>query len=136
MHSRAKWRWSIRFQRLPLLMVLAAIPAGQAAMAAEAAVDDAIARKVAVIELSRSIRSYTVGILATADCLVREGRLSRREADQAVPIQLREMGISPHVVNNPQVVITRPQLLALMDASCRLGPASIDQARTLAEQEL
>ena len=136
MHSRAKWRWSIRFQRLPLLMVLAAIPAGQAAMAAEAAEDDAIARKVAVIELSRSIRSYTVGILATADCLVREGRLSRREADQAVPIQLREMGISPDVVNNPQVVITRPQLLALMDASCRLGPASIDQARTLAEQEL
>lgn len=136
MHSRAKWRWSIRFQRLPLLMVLAAIPAGQAAMAAEAAEDDAIARKVAVIELSRSIRSYTVGILATADCLVREGRLSRREADQAVPIQLREMGISPHVANNPQVVITRPQLLALMDASCRLGPASIDQARTLAEQEL
>ena len=136
MHSRAKWRCSIRFQRLPLLMVLAAIPAGQAAMAAEAAEDDAIARKVAVIELSRSIRSYTVGILATADCLVREGRLSRREADQAVPIQLREMGISPHVVNNPQVVITRPQLLALMDASCRLGPASIDQARTLAEQEL
>ena len=136
MHSRAKWRWSIRFERLPLLMVLAAIPAGQAAMAAEAAEDDAIARKVAVIELSRSIRSYTVGILATADCLVREGRLSRREADQAVPIQLREMGISPHVVNNPQVVITRPQLLALMDASCRLGPASIDQARTLAEQEL
>jgi len=136
MHSRAKWRWSIRFQRLPLLMVLAAIPAGQAAMAAEAAEDDAIARKVAVIELSRSIRSYTVGILATADCLVREGRLSRREADQAVPIQLREMGISPNVVNNPQVVITRPQLLALMDASCRLGPASIDQARTLAEQEL
>ena len=136
MHSRAKWRWSIRFQQLPLLMVLAAFPAGQAAMAAEAAEDDAIARKVAVIELSRSIRSYTVGILATADCLVREGRLSRREADQAVPIQLREMGISPHVVNNPQVVITRPQLLALMDASCRLGPASIDQARTLAEQEL
>ena len=104
MHSRARWRWSIRFQRLPLIMVLAAIPAGQAAMAAEAAEDDAIARKVAVIELSRSIRSYTVGILATADCLVREGRLSRREADQAVPIQLREMGISPHVVNNPQVV--------------------------------
>ena len=136
MYSRAKWRWSIRFQRLPLLMVLAAIPAGQAAMAAEAAEDDAIARKVAVIELSRSIRSYTVGILATADCLVREGRLSRREADQAIPIQLREMGIGPHVVNNPQVVITRPQLLALMDASCRLGPASIDQARTLAEQEL
>ena len=99
MHSRAKWRRSIRFQRLPLLMVLAAIPAGQAAMAAEAAEDDAIARKVAVIELSRSIRSYTVGILATADCLVREGRLSRREADQAVPIQLREMGISPHAVS-------------------------------------
>ena len=136
MHSRAKWRWSIRFQRPPLVVVLAAIATGQAAIAAEPAEDDAIARKVAVIELSRSIRSYTVGILATADCLVREGRLSRREADQAVPIQLREMGISPHVVNNPQVVITRPQLLALMDASCRLGPASIDQARTLAEQEL
>ena len=136
MHSRAKWRWSIRFQRLPLLMVLAAIAAGQAAMAAEAAEDDAIARKVAVIELSRSIRSYTVGILATADCLVREGRLSRREADQAIPIQLRDVGISPHVVNNPQVVITRPRLLALMNTSCRLGPDSIDQARTLAEQEL
>ena len=136
MHSRAKWRWSIRFQRPPLVVVLAAIATGQAAIAAEPAEDDAIARKVAVIELSRSIRSYTVGILATADCLVREGRLSRREADQAVPIQLREMGISPHVVNNPQVVITRPQLLALMDASCRLGPDSIDQAKTLAEQEL
>jgi len=136
MHSCAKWRWGRVLQRLPLLVVLTAIPAEQAAMAAEPAEDDVIARKVAVIELSRSIRSYTVGILATADCLVREGRLSRREADQAVPIQLREMGISPHVVNNPQVVITRPQLLALMDASCRLGPASIDQARTLAEQEL
>lgn len=136
MHSRAKWRWSIRFQRPPLVVVLAAIATGQAAIAAEPAEDDAIARKVAVIELSRSIRSYTVGILATADCLVREGRLSRREADQAIPIQLREMGISPHVVNNPQVVITRPQLLALMDASCRLRPDSIDQARTLAEQEL
>ena len=136
MHSRAKWRWSIRFQRPPLVVVLAAIATGQAAIAAEPAEDDAIARKVAVIELSRSIRSYTVGILATADCMVREGRLSRREADQAIPIQLREMGISPHVVNNPQVVITRPRLLALMDASCRLGPESIDQARTLAEQEL
>ena len=136
MHSRAKWRWSIRFQRPPLVVVLAAIATGQATIAAEPAEDDAIARKVAVIELSRSIRSYTVGILATADCMVREGRLSRREADQAIPIQLREMGISPHVVNNPQVVITRPQLLALMDASCRLRPDSIDQARTLAEQEL
>ena len=136
MHSRAKWRWSIRFQRPPLVVVLAAIATGQAAIAAEPAEDDAIARKVAVIELNRSIRSYTVGILATADCMVREGRLSRREADQAIPIQLREMGISPHVVNNPQVVITRPQLLALMDASCRLRPDSIDQARTLAEQEL
>ena len=104
-------------------------------MAAEAAEDDAIARKVAVDELSRSIRSYTVGILATADCMVREGRLSRREADQAIPIQLREMGISPHVVNNPQVVITRLSFLHRWTQAVAWGlTASI--RRTLAEQEL
>ena len=116
-------------------MVLAAIATGQSAVAAEPAKDDAIARKVAVIELSRSIRSYTVGILATADCMVRKDASAAARRTRP-SIQLREMGISPHVVNNPQVVITRPQLLALMDTSCRLGPDSIDQAKTLAEQEL
>ena len=54
--------------------------------------NDRVQRKVAVIELSRSIRSYTVSTMATADCLVEQGRLSRNEANQAVPIQLREGG--------------------------------------------
>ena len=54
---------------------------------------------LAVIELRRSMRSFTVNNLATADCLFKQGRLSRREANQAVPRQLREVGISQHVMS-------------------------------------
>ncbi len=106
------------------------------ACAQEPSNDDRIQRKVAVIELSRSIRSYTVSTLATADCLVEQGRLSRREADQAIPIQLREVGISSHVLTNPQVLKARDQLLPLMDSSCSLSAIDAETARRVVEQEL
>ena len=106
------------------------------ACAQEPSQGDHIQRKVAVIELSRTIRSYTVSTLATADCLVRQGRLSRREADQAIPIQLREVGISSHVITNPQVLKARDQLLPLLDASCDLNTINADTAQRLVEQEL
>lgn len=89
-----------------------------------------------MIELSRSIRSYTVSTLATADCLVRQGRLSRREADQAIRIQLREVGISSHVITNPQVMKARDQVLPLLDASCNLNTIDAGTAQRLVEQEL
>ena len=106
------------------------------ACAQEPSNDDRIQRKVAVIELSRSIRSYTVSTLTTADCLVEQGRLSRREADQAIPIQLREVGISSHVLTNPQVLKARDQLLPLMDSSCSLSTIDAETARRVVEQEL
>ncbi len=106
------------------------------ACAQEPSNDDRIQRKVAVIELSRSIRSYTVSTLATADCLVEQGRLSRREADQAIPIQLREVGISSHVLTNPQVLKARDQLLPLMDSSCSLSTIDAETTRRVVEQEL
>ena len=56
--------------------------------------DPAVARKVARIELARSIRAFAASTLANGDCLVRRGRLGRQQADQAMPIALQEMEIS------------------------------------------
>ena len=98
--------------------------------------NDRVQRKVAVIELSRSIRSYTVSTMATADCLVEQGRLSRNEANQAFPIQLREAGISQHVMTNPQVLKARDLLLPLMDETCSIGAVDGTTATTLVDQEL
>ena len=44
---------------------------GPTANAEDVIKDDRVQRKLAVIELRRSIRSFTVSNLATADCLVK-----------------------------------------------------------------
>ena len=72
---------------------------GPTANAEDVIKDDRVQRKLAVIELRRSIRSFTVSNLATANCLFKQGLLSRREANQAVPSQLRKVGISQHVMS-------------------------------------
>lgn len=98
--------------------------------------NDRIQRKVAVIELSRSFRNLSVSTLATADCLIKPGRLSRREANQAVPIQLREVGISQHVMSNPQVLMVCNLVLPVMDETCSICTVDAATTKTLVHQEL
>ena len=98
--------------------------------------NDRVYRKVAVIELSRSFRSFTVSTLVKADCLVKQGRLRRCEANQAVPSQLREVGISQHVMSNQQVLMARDLVIPLMDENCSIRTVDATTAKTLVDQEL
>lgn len=128
-------RWFHPIAQVSLVSMLTLLVSAMA-KADDASNNDRVQRKVAVIELSRSIRSYTVSTMATADCLVEQGRLSRNEANQAVPIQLREVGISQHVMTNPQVLKARDLLLPLMNETCSIGAVDGTTATTLVGQEL
>ena len=111
--------------------------AGPIAVAAEdAPLAPEVQRRVAVVVLARRIRAYAAMAKASSDCQVEQGRLSRRQANQALAISLEELGISRGVLVNPLVVAVSPRLQRLLDDSCALGPGQEAEALQLAENEL
>ena len=93
-------------------------------------------RKVARLELARSIRAFAAGSLATGECLVRNGQLSQQQADQATAIALQEIGISAAVLENPQVRKAADLLGQELTDSCDLSSLDDDTAQQLVGDEL
>ena len=93
-------------------------------------------RKVARLELARSIRAFAAGSLATGECLVRNGQLSQQQADQATAIALQEMGISTAVLENPQVRKAADLLAQELTDSCDLSSLDDETAQQLVRDEL
>ena len=93
-------------------------------------------RKVARLELARSIRAFAAGSLATGECLVRSGQLSQQQADQATAIALQEMGISTAVLENPQVRKAADLLSQELTDSCDLSSLDDETAQQLVRDEL
>ena len=93
-------------------------------------------RKVARLELARSIRAFATGSLANGECLVRSGQLSNQQADQATTIALQEMGISAAVLENPQVRKAADLLAQELTDSCDLSSLDDETAQQLVRDEL
>ena len=93
-------------------------------------------RKVARLELPRSIRAFAAGSLANGECLVRSGQLSQQQADQATAIALQEMGISTAVLENPQVRKAADLLAQELTDSCDLSSLDDETAQQLVRDEL
>ena len=93
-------------------------------------------RKVARLELARSIRAFAAGSLANGECLVRSGQLSQQQADQATAIALQEMGISTAVLENPQVLKAADLLAQELTDSCDLSSLDDETAQQLVRDEL
>ena len=93
-------------------------------------------RKVARLELARSIRAFATGSLANGECLVRSGQLSQQQADQATTIALQEMGISAAVLENPQVRKAADLLAQELTDSCDLSSLDDETAQQLVRDEL
>ena len=98
--------------------------------------DASVARKVARIELARSIRAFAAATLANGQCLVKAGRLSQQQNNQAMPIALRELGISSAVLTNPQVIKAAGMLQQELDDDCGLSSMSETEALKLVNDEL
>ena len=81
-----------------------------AVVAEDASLVPEVQRRVAVVVLARRIRGYASMAKASSDCQVEKGRLSRRQARQALAISLEELGISRRVLVNPLVVAVSPRL--------------------------
>jgi len=107
-----------------------------AVAAADAPLAPEVQRRVAVLVLARRIRAYAAMAKASSDCQVEQGRLSRRQANQALAISLEEVGISRGVLVNPLVVALSPRLQRLLDDSCALDRTQEAEALQLAENEL
>ena len=93
-------------------------------------------RKVARLELARSIRAFAAGSLANGECLVRRGQLSQQQAEQATAIALKEMAISTAVLENPQVRKAADLLGQELTDSCDLSSLDDETARQLVQDEL
>jgi hypothetical protein len=93
-------------------------------------------RKVARLELARSIRAFATGSLANGECLVRSGQLSQQQADQATTIALQEMGISAAVLENPQVRKAADLLGQELTDSCDLSSLDDKTAQQQVRDEL
>ena len=93
-------------------------------------------RKVAQLELARSIRAFATGSFANGECLVRSGQLSQQQADQATAIALQEMGISTAVLENPQVLKAADLLAQELTDSCDLSSLDDETAQQLVRDEL
>ena len=93
-------------------------------------------RKVARLELARSIREFAAGSLANGECLVRSGQLSQQQADQTTAIALIEMGISVVVLQNPQVRKAADLLGQELTNSCDLSSLDDETAQELVRDEL
>ena len=127
----------MRFQRsLAALLLGLPLAAVMAVAAEDAPLAPEVQRRVAVVVLARRIRAYAAMAKASSDCQVEQGRLSRRQASQALAISLEELGISRRVLTNPLVVAVSPHLQRLLDDSCALDPSKEAEALRLAENEL
>ncbi|QNJ16233.1 hypothetical protein SynA1840_00684 [Synechococcus sp. A18-40] len=93
-------------------------------------------RKVARLELARSIRAFAAGSLANGECLVRREQLSQQQANQATAIVLQEMGISAAVLENPQVRKAADLLGQELTDSCDLSSLDDKTAQQLVPDEL
>ena len=127
----------MRFQRsLAALLLGLPLAAVMAVAAEDAPLAPEVQRRVAVVVLARRIRAYAAMAKASSDCQVEQGRLERRQADQALATTLEELGISRGVLANPLVVATSPRLQRMLDDSCVLDPKNEAEALRLAENEL
>ena len=88
-----------------------------AVVAEDASLAPEVQRRVAEVVLGRRIRGDAATAKASRDSQVKKGRLSRRQASQALPISLEELGKSRRVLTNPLVVAVRPLLQRLLDDS-------------------
>ena len=98
--------------------------------------DPTILRKVARVQLAQSIRAFAASTLANGQCLVARGRLSQDEVAKAMPIALREIGISATVLNNPQVRRAAEMLQSDLDGDCGFSTLEESRARKLVQDEL
>ena len=93
-------------------------------------------RKLARLELARSIRAFAAGSLANGECLVRRGQLTQQQAEQATATALKEMAISAAVLENPQVRKAADLLGQEITDSCDLSSLDDGTARQLVQDEL
>ena len=121
--------------RTRLLMVALLVTIGPT-WSQEQAPDPATSRRVARLELARSIRAFATATLAHGECQVARGRLKRRQADQAMAIALQELGVSPAVLANPQVRKAAAMLEKQLDEACQLTGLDAAAADKLVREEL
>lgn len=121
--------------RTRLLMVALLVTIGPT-WSQEQAPDPATSRRVARLELARSIRAFATATLAHGECQVARGRLKRRQADQAMAIALQELGISSAVLANPQVRKAAAMLETNLDEACQLTGLDAAAAAKLVNEEL
>ena len=118
------------------LVVLLACSAISNVQALAEPMPDAVERKVARLELARSIRAFAAGTLANGSCLIEQGALNRRQADAAMNVALSELGIHPAVLRNPQVQKASELLKPQLDIHCGLSELDAATARQLIKEEL
>ena len=122
------------WRTLPLLICLLATSGS--VWGQESAPDPAISRRVARLELARSIRAFATATLVHGECQVARGRLERHQADQAMAIALKELGISSAVLANPQVRKAAAMLEDYLDEACQLTGLDAAAAAKLVNEEL
>ncbi len=122
------------WRTLPLLVALLATSGP--VWSQEPAPDPAISRRVARLNLARSIRAFATATLVHGECQVARGRLERRQADQAMAIALQELGISSAVLANPQVRKAAAMLETNLDEACQLTGLDAAAAAKLVNEEL
>ena len=122
------------WRTLPLLVALLATSGP--VWSQEPAPDPAISRRVARLNLARSIRAFATATLVHGECQVVRGRLERRQADQAMAIALEELGISSAVLANPQVRKAAAMLETNLDEACQLTGLDAAAAAKLVNEEL
>ena len=118
------------------LVVLLACSAISDVQALAEPMPDSVERKVARLELARSIRAFAAGTLANGTCLIEQGDLNRRQADAAMNVALRELGIHPAVLRNPQVEKAAKLLKPQLDIHCGLSELDEATARQLIQDDL
>ena len=118
------------------LVVLLACSAISNVQALAEPMPDSVERKVARLELARSIRAFAAGALANGTCLIEQGDLNRTQANAAMNVSLRELGIHPAVLRNPQVEKAAKLLKPQLDSVCGLSELDEATARQLIQDEL
>ena len=117
---------------VPIRLLLTGLALMAPTAAAESMSQETI-RKVARLELARSIRAFAAGSLANGECLVRRGQLSQQQAKQATAIALKEMGISTAVLKSPQVRKAAKLLGTELTDSCDLSSLDDETAGQLVQ---
>ena len=92
--------------------------------------------KLAGKSLARSIRAYVTATVAFTNCQVEYDRLSEKMAKDALPQALLELGISPKVLNNPQISKAVSILQPSLDSDCRSTELSNSELMKLIKDEL